>query len=215
VWPAFWTFGPNWPSSGEIDIIEGVNQNTVDTITLHTSAGCSMNTAGSMAGTTLVTADNCNAGSDASTGCGVSTSNTQGYGTGFNNIGGGVYAMEWTSSAISIWFFPRSAIPLDITASIPDPTGWGTPTTVFTGNTCDIDAAFANHNIIFDTTFCGDWAGEVWSSGSCASVADTCNDYVSANPGAFSEAYWLINSVKVYQTSGATRRGLSEKDFAA
>jgi len=174
-----------------------------------------MNTVGSLPGTTIVTADNCNAGSDASTGCGVSTSNTQGYGDGFNNIGGGVYAMEWTSSSISIWFFPRSAIPSDITANAPNPNGWGTPTTVFTGNTCDIDSNFANHNIIFDTTFCGDWAGEVWSSGSCAAVADTCNDYVGANPGAFSEAYWLINSVKVYQTSGATRRGLSEKDFAA
>jgi hypothetical protein len=23
VWPAFWMFGPNWPNSGEIDIIEG------------------------------------------------------------------------------------------------------------------------------------------------------------------------------------------------
>jgi len=215
VWPAFWTFGPNWPASGEIDIIEGVNQESVDTITLHTSAGCSVNTAGSAPGTTILTADNCNAGTDASTGCGVSTSNTNAYGNGFNSIGGGVYAMEWTSSSISVWFWPRGSIPSDITAETPNPTGWPTPMTVFTGNTCDIDQHFANHNIIFDTTFCGDWAGEVWGSGSCASAAATCNDFVAQNPSAFSEAYWLINSVKVYQTSGSTRRGLSGKGFAA
>lgn len=168
-----------------------------------------------MAGTTNLTADNCNAGSDASTGCGVSTTNTQGYGTGFNNAGGGVYAMEWTSSSISVWFFPRTAIPSDITAGSPVTSGWGLPTVKFTGNTCNIDQHFQQHQIVFDTTFCGDWAGEVWSSGSCASVAPTCVDYVAANPGAFSEAYWLINSVKVYQAEGKTRRGLAGKVFAA
>lgn len=68
--------------------------------------------------------------------------------------------MEWTDSAISIWFFPRSAIPSDISGGSPNPTTWGTPTTVFTGNTCNIPANFNNHQIIFDTTFCGDWAGK-------------------------------------------------------
>lgn len=36
-----WMYGPNWPASGEIDIIEGVNLNTHNSITLHTSPGCS------------------------------------------------------------------------------------------------------------------------------------------------------------------------------
>ncbi len=40
-WPAFWTFGPSWPRSGEIDIIEGVNLQTNSSITLHTASGCS------------------------------------------------------------------------------------------------------------------------------------------------------------------------------
>lgn len=66
------------------------------------------------------------------------------------------------------------------------------------GSSCNIDSFFANQNIVFDTTFCGDWAGNVWT-GTCASLASTCDDYVGANPGAFAPAYWEINSVKVYQ----------------
>jgi beta-glucanase (GH16 family) len=87
VWPAFWLFGPNWPNSGEIDVIEGVNLAGTDTITLHTAAGCSINTAGSQPGTVLQNPD-CNA-DNANTGCGVTTTTSNAYGNGFNDIGGG------------------------------------------------------------------------------------------------------------------------------
>ncbi|OCL01919.1 glycoside hydrolase family 16 protein [Glonium stellatum] len=39
-WPALWMFSDPWPEMGEIDIIEGVNQQSVNAMTLHTSAGC-------------------------------------------------------------------------------------------------------------------------------------------------------------------------------
>lgn len=197
MWPAFWTFGPNWPASGEIDVIEGVNAATTDTITLHTSAGCSVDNSNSASGTNTLSSD-CNAG-NAGTGCGVSTGDTNNYGTGFNNNGGGVYAMQWASTGIYVWFWYHGRVPSDVTNGSPDTSGWGTPTASFGGNSCDFDSYFANHNIIFDTTFCGGWAGEVWGSGSCAGMADTCNDYVNGNPAAFTDAYWLINSVQVYQ----------------
>jgi len=193
VWPAWWTFGPNWPASGEIDIIEGVNQQTTDSITLHTAAGCDVSISGSAAGTTLGSSD-CNDNS-AGTGCSASTTNTEGYGNGFNSAGGGFYAMNWNSESISVYFWPRGSEPSGIDDGQPEPSNWS-PVATFSG--CDIDEYFANHNIIFDTTFCGQWAGEVWSSGSCASAADTCDDYVGANPSAFTDAYWLVNSVKVY-----------------
>lgn len=205
VWPAFWTFGDNWPTNGEIDIIEGVNVATTNTITLHTSSGCTMTSTGSQSSSNL-TGTNCNAG-NGNDGCGFETSSTQAYGTGFNAIGGGVYAMEWTSTAISIWFFPRTAIPADITSSSPDPSTWGSPVSEFSSGSdggCDIDEHFAGHNIVFDTTFCGAWAGQVWSSdATCSALASTCDAYVAANPTAFAEAYWLVNSVKVYQASTA------------
>jgi hypothetical protein len=77
---------------------------------------------------------------------------------------------------------------------------WGLPVVAFNGGSgCNIDYHFANHNIIFDTTFCGDWAGGAWGSSSCASKAGSCQGSVAGNPGEFVNAYWAINSVKVYQ----------------
>ncbi|KAI1333359.1 glycoside hydrolase family 16 protein [Xylariaceae sp. FL0255] len=206
-WPAWWTVGPNWPNDGEIDIIEGVNSNNYDTITLHTAEGCSFSSS------SWSSAD-CGANSG-STGCGNPTSNTQTYGDGFNAIGGGVYAMQWSSSAINIFFFPRSSIPSDITAGTPDPSGWGSPLAGYSGGSCNIDSYFQQHQIVFDTTFCGQWAGQssVWSAdATCSALADSCQDYVAANPSAFQDSYWLINSVKVYSEAGnstSTRRALA------
>lgn len=61
-----------------------------------------------------------------------------------------------------MWFFPRNAIPADALSGNPEPLKWGTPVANFQGG-CDIDSHFKNHKIIFDVTFCGDWAGNVWS----------------------------------------------------
>lgn len=198
VWPSFWTFGSGWPANGEIDIIEGVNLNTQNIITLHTSAGCTADASGSQLSSSLLQA-NCNA-NNGNDGCGQSV--TAPYGTAFNAGSGGVYAMQWESTGIYIWFFPRVSIPADITAGTPAPANWGLPQAAFNaGSNCNIDQHFANHNIIFDTTFCGDWAGSAWASSSCAAKASTCQAYVQNTPGDFEYAYWLINSVKVYQLS--------------
>lgn len=201
TWPAFWMFGPDWPSSGEIDIIEGVNAQTKNSITLHTNPGCTISNQGSLASTKFASA-NCGA-SGTSAGCGQHTDDNQNYGDGFNAIGGGVYATEWTSDHIAVWFFPRSKIPQDIHSENPNPSNWGTPTARFAGgNGCDIDSHFKNNQLVFDTTFCGAWAGspQVWNSDpECSALAPTCKDYVSGNPAHFAEAFWVVNSVKVYQ----------------
>jgi hypothetical protein len=49
-------------------------------------------------------------------------------------------------------------------------------------------------NLIYDLTFCGDWAGNVYPGGNGACIANVQN-----NPQNYSGAYWLINSIKVYQ----------------
>lgn len=204
TWPAFWTLGPNWPSSGEIDIIEGVNSQSTNSLTAHTNGDCSITNTGAMSGT--ISTSNCDVNDPnqaTNAGCSIATSNTESYGPGLNGIGGGVYATEWTSNSISIWFFPRGTIPNDISSGSPDPSNWGLPVAHFAG-ACDIDEHFQNQQIMFDLTFCGQWAGQVWTTDdTCSSKAATCQEYVQNNPEAFSNAYWLINSLKVYQQNGA------------
>ncbi|KAI1107542.1 glycoside hydrolase family 16 protein [Jackrogersella minutella] len=198
-WPAFWTVGPNWPYNGEIDVIEGVNMATNTTYTLHTGPSCSFSQG------------DCNAPGTGNIGCGTASQNDQTLADGFNEIGGGIFALEWTSTAINIYFFPRTgSVPQDIAAGSPDPSSWGAPSTSFSGSGCDIPSHFQNHQIVFDTTFCGDWAGKVFSSDPvCGAKAATCQDYVAGNPSAFKDTYWLINSVKVYSdaaTNGTVAR---------
>ncbi|KAL8859957.1 MAG: hypothetical protein Q9178_003506 [Gyalolechia marmorata] len=176
------------PNSGEIDIIEGVNTASQNQMTMHTGPGCTL--AGS----------SCQGGP----GCPIKPEGSNNYGTNLNNAGGGVYAMEWTSGSINIWFFPRNGIPGDISSANPNPSAWGTPTASFVGgDNCNIDQHFMNHNIVFDTTFCGDWAGSVWSQeATCSALAGTCQEFVQNHPEAFADAYWTINSLKVYQDNG-------------
>jgi hypothetical protein len=219
-WPAFWTLGSDWPNklvdhatilrgsgltatSGEIDIIEGVNSDTTNSMTLHTNPGCTIVSNAGFSG--AVKTNNCDAKAQGNAGCGVAAGNDSitSYGDGFNSAGGGVYATEWTDTAISIWHFARGVIPADITAGTPNPDSWGAPDALFQLS-CNIGSNFKDHQIVFDTTFCGQWAGnqDVWSQDAvCGQKAATCNDYVANNPAAFVDSYWQINSVKVFQQS--------------
>lgn len=206
TWPAFWLLGPDWPNNGEVDIIEGVNTQSVNNMALHTDAGCSITHTGQFSGE--LETSNCDvnaAGQGNNVGCSIRSGDSNSFGNGFNSNGGGVYATEWTSQAINIWFFPRNAIPSDLANGTPDPSGWGQPSGQFTG-ACNIDDKFKDQKMIFDVTFCGDWAGSVWSTDTtCAPKASTCQSYVQNNPAAFKDTYWLVNSLKVYSQNGASQ----------
>jgi hypothetical protein len=124
---------------------------------LHTADGCSV--AGSGQSGTL-SSDICDV-SYSTSGCGVTPNVSATYGTAFNNANGGVFAVEWTSAAIKMWFFQRGSIPPSISLGLPDTSEFKTPQANFAGS-CDIDTHFYNHTFIFDTTFCGDWAGNAY-----------------------------------------------------
>lgn len=152
------------------------------------------------------------------------------YGSGINSAGGATYALEWTSSGMSIWGWTSNTAPSDALGNAPDPSGWGTPTASFpSSSSCNTDTYFRNQQIVFDTTFCGTskadphrlfsvlltgtragvWAGTVWASDpQCSSLASTCQEYVQNNPKAFADAYWSINALKIYTNSdGSTSSG--------
>ena len=164
---------------GEIDIVEGVNNQAHNQMTLHsgTSNACTIDTAdeGAFTGQTLGT--NCYSTQSADAGCGISDTSSTSFGYGFNNAGGGVYALLWEpSSMMAIWHFARANIPADITSQTPTPKNWGSPTGLWPATTCDIGPNFYQHSMIFDTTICGGWAGGAYGSSGCPG---TCSEMVS------------------------------------
>ena len=211
TWPAFWMVGPNWPSGGEIDIIEGVNTNTQNQMTLHTSDGCTLDTSlsrrdeYSASGNGTVKRAAAFASSVLGTQCASSTSNNNGcafldpsdqsYGHGFNDIAGGVFATLLDDSGVKIWRFSRGSVPADITSQSPDPTTWGTPEAFWSSSTCSTQSHFSDMQLVFDITLCGDWAGAAFSGAGCGG---SCTASV-ADPSNFSLAKWKVNYVAVYQ----------------
>ena len=173
-------------------------------MTLHTSPGCAITDGSS--GQLQPFSTDCDTSVNGNEGCSFHSADTTSYGGGFNSQGGGVYATEWTSTGISIWYWPHASVPGDIYSASPAPSGWGTPIAQWAGVGCDWDARFATHNVLFDTTFCGDWASNTFSTCAASTGAATCTDYVAGNPAAFADAYWLINSLVVYQDSGSASK---------
>ncbi|KAJ8590237.1 glycoside hydrolase family 16 protein [Rhizopogon salebrosus TDB-379] len=205
TWPAWWTLsqeGP-WPQGGEIDIIEGVNLQEENLSSLHTTPNCTMPQFRPEKGS--VTSTDCDTNYNYNQGCGVSFPERESYGSGFNAEGGGFYIMEKNhEKGISVWFFRRWNMPLVGAEPNLDLVLLTVPDAYFPTQDNDEDCNcsypdhFNAHEIIFDLTFCGDWAGAVWSSSSCASKASSCASFVDNNPSEFSDAYWEINSLKIY-----------------
>ena len=81
------------------------------------------------------------------------------FGFTFNQANGGVYAMNWDTNGMKVWFFPRSNIPQDLAsgsldfASFPEPDIFY----AFGAGTCD-PSFFQRMKMIINLTFCGDFA---------------------------------------------------------
>ena len=210
VWPAFWLLGQGapWPSAGEIDIIEGINNNSVNTMALHSDADITVSnlTSSDMKG--RFTSLDCQVGSS-NVGC-AAQSSWKNYGADFNAHGGGVVVTEVSNNAVQIWSFPRDNIPQDILDGVPDPHhgsngSWGPPEVKFVSNGSSFDEHFFNLQPIFNIALCGSWAESVWNTTEeCASLAPSCQSYVAHNPAAFANAFWAIGSLLVYEPTNTS-----------
>lgn len=195
------TTGPNWPTAGEIDIIEGVNNQATNQMTLHsgTSNACTLSkepsTNNVFSGNAVST--NCYSSATADGGCGISDPNPTSFGYGFNGAGGGVFALLWdTTTGMSIWHFPRAKIPKDITNKAPTPANWGIPAGFWSSQTCDIASNFYQHSLIIDTTVCGNWAGSAYGQSGCPG---TCSEMV-ANATNFASELIIVCSILLILT---------------
>ena len=154
---------------------EGVNQQTDNQITLHTGPTCTVSNAnGTLANLVSTT---CTSTADSNAGCAFSQTGGNSFGHQFNMQAGGVFAHLWDSTGIKVWFFARGSIPEDITSGSPNPDNWGTPTALFPNNdSCNTAEHFTDHQLVIDTTLCGDWAGAAFQGDGCPG---TCQDYVA------------------------------------
>ncbi|EED81597.1 hypothetical beta-glucanase from glycoside hydrolase family GH16 [Postia placenta Mad-698-R] len=221
TWPALWeaddTVGT---SAGEIDILEGVNDVSPDSVTLHTNGTCTMPSNRTMLGTAL--SNDCSSSAsveNGNNGCPVDAPYTSSYGTVFNTYGGGWYAVERTSEYIRVWFWSRNGTttPSEVSsgASNINTDSWGTPIAYFPDTSCNLKDLFGNHNIIIDLTFCGSWAGEAFGPAGCPG---NCTDYVNSNPSAFENAYWDFAAARVYLPSSSasnSSNATSTSNFSA
>ncbi|KAF9077551.1 concanavalin A-like lectin/glucanase domain-containing protein [Rhodocollybia butyracea] len=212
VWPSLFTQGQNWPAQGEMDIVENVNNATMNQYSLHTGNLCDQATSAESNQTGITTNSNCTVdlASDEDTGCIVRETQPNTFGAGFSENGGGVYAALWDDSGIAMWFFNRSSIPTDISSSVPDPSSWPTPSAWYPASGCSPTSAFGPQIITLYIDICGAFAGnQAIFQETCSSVASECTDLVQTASN-YNDAYFEINYLKVFSTgNGTTSTGSS------
>ncbi|GAA5979823.1 hypothetical protein JCM5350_002060 [Sporobolomyces pararoseus] len=197
VFPSIYLHRANasFPLGTEIDLLDGSSSRDFNQYSVRPPSSCSLSSqVANPEGETNSTA--CKLGSSCSI-AGKPTSSAE----TMNREGGGVIALQLASDRISLWQWSRSQIPLDVANGSPRSEKWSSPTALWTSTRCDISNTFRDLRLAFDITTCGDWRGKQSLSyenhGSCSSKYPTCEAAVrdSAN---FSEAFFEINSVKVY-----------------
>ncbi|KAG8722106.1 hypothetical protein FRC09_006809 [Ceratobasidium sp. 395] len=205
TWPAYWmTQHEGWPKNGEIDVLEGVNDQIPNRSALHTINNCTIEPTRPMTGNVLST--NCSYLNNYNEGCAVGWDRKDSYAQPLNAMGGGWFVTERTDKRISVWFWGRhdANVPAAVKYGLPliSTKDFCAPVAVWeSSSTCDFPTVFGPQNVIINLTLCGDWAGQnsIFQGAGCPG---TCVDFVNNNPAAFKDAYWDIASLKIYAKLG-------------
>lgn len=202
VWPAFWTVGPNWPEGGEIDIIEGVNMQGTNQLTLHSgTTGTSCTTdpnPGLFNGVTPFLANlgnkNCASSNNNNAGCTFFDTDPNSFGAGFNSVGGRVMAVLRDEVGIAMWSWTHSDVPADILAGKPNPDLWSSPKAFWSSSSCNFDEHFSDQTITLNVDVGGGWVESDLASSSCGTDIAS----IVANGDNFNNAAWTVNYISVY-----------------
>jgi len=202
-----WTTGSPWPEYGEIDIIEGVNLMSNNQMAIHSSPGCTKTDPPTQTGQSSGT--DCSQGS----GCVVDEKQANSYGSAFAQAGGGVFAAQFDSTGIYIWFWSRPNVPAVISqatsSSSIDISTWGNPSAAYPTSSCNIGQYFGAQKLIVDITLCGDWAGvpAIYNQ-TCSNTGPTgqctADNVFGAGSPRYDNAYFEFNYIRGYTLPGVS-----------
>ena len=114
---------------------------------LHAGPGCFRDDTALYAGVGKVDLSCDSTESGQTAGCSV-TDPGYSFGPKFNQAGGGVWAVEWSSRGLFVWRWGRSNVPVDVLEEKPDPASWGLPVAAWPSATCSALLAFRPMRII-------------------------------------------------------------------
>ncbi|KII86313.1 glycoside hydrolase family 16 protein [Plicaturopsis crispa FD-325 SS-3] len=207
TWPSIWSAAlQTWPIGGEIDIIEAINLMSNNQMALHTTQGCTKTTPPNQTGRSGQ--GDCSQGS----GCVVSETKPNSWGSGFAQAGGGVFAAQFDVAGIYMWFWSRPDVPASIKNSTStsgiDISDWGSPSGAWPTSSCNITEFFTAQQLVIDITLCGVWAGVPASyNATCANHGSTGQCYADTvvGPGspAMDNAYFELPFIRAYTTTAA------------
>jgi len=185
LWPAIWTHAPGypWPTGGELDILEYVNDFPSMT-SFHTGLenrcrldGGQINKPGCQVMPDLNGMNyNCHTQYPLTLGCAVNKLPLWSPYEWAHQPG--VIAVEWTERFVKVFVIPENEIPADLQSDSPRPDSWerwmvsyypfALSEERFPGSCPNPHRVMRPQQLVMNIGMCGDWASKVWPiSGSC------------------------------------------------